>query len=400
MKKIKISILVILAIMLNVNVFSQGVGINDDGLQPDSRAILDVKSTTKGVLLPRMTDVQRDALHQNVAEGMLIYNISTHELEIFYNNAWWPLSMGTPIPAAVPPLVTTEAVSCLAANTVTLNGTVNPNSRSANVSFEYGTTTNYGQTVAASQNPVNGNTPTNLLANLTQLSSNTTYHYRIVATNAGGTAVGSDMTFKTLYSDAPSVTDIDGNVYPTVKIGNQIWMAENLRVTKYNNGDPIPWVTVGWCNIGYGVFTYYGNNEAYKSTYGAFYNWYAVNDSRSICPTGWHIPSSAEWMTLLNTLGGYNVAGGQMKAIDGWAQPNVGATNSSGFNAQPAGYLVPGWSSYNEFFEPGISTMWWSRYSPCCYNTDYYSLWYNYNSAPTGNSHPWYYGHSVRCVKD
>jgi len=136
--------------------------------------------------------------------------------------------------------------------------------------------------------------------------------------------------------------DYDGNVYQTIKIGNQWWMAENLKVTHYRNGEVIPNVTdnTAWSNLTTGAYCEYDNNSANVETYGRMYNWYAVNDSRNIAPTGWHVPTDAEWQTLINYLGGDVVAGGKMKetGITHWSSPNTGATNESGFTALPGGY--------------------------------------------------------------
>jgi uncharacterized protein (TIGR02145 family) len=138
--------------------------------------------------------------------------------------------------------------------------------------------------------------------------------------------------------------DIDGNIYETVKIGTQIWMAENLKTSHYRNGSAIKeiednttWANIekagastpGWC--------YYNGTAINNPTYGKLYNWYAVNDSRHLCPTGWHVPTDVEFQLLSNDLGGDEVAGGKMKATTLWTAPNTGADNSSGFSALPAG---------------------------------------------------------------
>ncbi|MBK9327803.1 MAG: fibrobacter succinogenes major paralogous domain-containing protein [Sphingobacteriales bacterium] len=140
--------------------------------------------------------------------------------------------------------------------------------------------------------------------------------------------------------DGPStVTDIDGNVYNVVKIGNQCWMKENLKTTRYNDGSAIPTglSNTAWEATTNGAYAIYDNNAANNTTYGKLYNWYAVNTGK-LAPAGWHVPTDAEWTTLTTYLGGVRVAGGPMKATTLWASPNVGATNSSGFTGLPAGY--------------------------------------------------------------
>ena len=138
------------------------------------------------------------------------------------------------------------------------------------------------------------------------------------------------------------MTDIDGNTYQTVKIGNQWWIAENLNVTHYQNGDAIPNVTdsAAWWGLTSGAYCNYNNDAANVAVYGRLYNWYAVHDSRNIAPAGWHVPSDAEWQTLVDYLGGDPVAGGKMKeaGTTHWISPNTGATNESGFSGLPGGY--------------------------------------------------------------
>ena len=151
----------------------------------------------------------------------------------------------------------------------------------------------------------------------------------------------SVITTKTVVTPSNTVTDIDGNVYHTVKIGTQVWMVENLKTTKYNDGTPIPLVTANssWAILTTPGYCFYNNDaNVNKATYGAMYNWYIVNTGK-LCPAGWHVPIDAEWTTLTNYLGSENAAGGKLKefGISHWVTPNDGTTNSSGFTALPAG---------------------------------------------------------------
>jgi uncharacterized protein (TIGR02145 family) len=116
-------------------------------------------------------------------------------------------------------------------------------------------------------------------------------------------------------SSSGTVTDIDGNVYQTVTLGGQVWMAENLKVTRYRNGDPIPCVNdaSAWSGLSTGAYCHYNNDFNNAAIYGRLYNWYAVSDSRNIAPGGWHVPTDTEWQTLVDLLGGSSVAGGKMK---------------------------------------------------------------------------------------
>lgn len=141
--------------------------------------------------------------------------------------------------------------------------------------------------------------------------------------------------------ESPTVTDIDGNVYRTVQIGAQCWMAENLRTTTYAYGDPILNITnnLGWTQLTNGTWAHYENNVSFENPYGKLYNWYAVADPRNVCPSGWHVPTDAEWTVLSDYLGGQGVAGGKMKSVGTqyWLDPNTGATNESGFSGLPGG---------------------------------------------------------------
>ncbi len=150
------------------------------------------------------------------------------------------------------------------------------------------------------------------------------------------TIVNNGLNFET-----GSLTDIDGNSYRTVKIGDQWWMADNLNVKHYRNGDPIPNV-IGddaWITTTEGAYCFYNDNSNYAGMFGALYNWYAVSDERKIAPEGWHVPTDEEWNTLINYLGGENVAGGKMKEEGNgyWKSPNTGASNESGFSALAGG---------------------------------------------------------------
>lgn len=252
-----------------------------------------------------------------------------------------------------PPTTTTGAASLVASTTATLAGTVNANSLSTTVSFEYGLTTSYGSTASATPSLVTGTSATSVSANLTGLTPSTTYHFRVKAVSTGGTSYGSDGSFTT--SAAPTtVTDYDGNIYNVVTIGTQDWMQSNLKTTKYNDGASIPysyyadyWI---WRDLTSPAYT------IYNSVYGAFYNWYATSSTSNVCPTGWHVPTNDEWTILTDYLGGVDIAGGKLKeaGFDHWASPNTDATNESGFTALCAGLKIGNGSLY------GLIAGWWS----------------------------------------
>jgi uncharacterized protein (TIGR02145 family) len=196
-----------------------------------------------------------------------------------------------------------------------------------------------------------------------------------------------------------TVTDIDGNVYQTVQIGTQVWIKENLKTTRYRNGDLIPTnlSDTDWENATTGACDIYDNKPENDKTYGKLYNWYAVIDSRNLCPVGWHIPSDAEWTTLENFLGGDGIAGGKMKAVSNlWQSPNKAATNESGFSGLPGGCRGNDVSSYDAIGGYGY---WWS-------STEYSTAdaWYRYLNYNGGSSDRLDYnkrnGFSVRCLRD
>jgi uncharacterized protein (TIGR02145 family) len=161
-----------------------------------------------------------------------------------------------------------------------------------------------------------------------------------------------------------NVSDVDGNTYKTVKIGTQIWMAENLKTSKYNDGTTIPNITdnTQWQNITTGAWAYYNNDAANNAKYGKLYNWYAVskttNGNKNVCPTGWHVPTDAEWYVLTDYLGGQDVAGGKLKEVGttNWNSPNTESTNTSLFTGLPGGGRDDG-RSYDGI---GYVGSWWS----------------------------------------
>ena len=197
-----------------------------------------------------------------------------------------------------------------------------------------------------------------------------------------------------------TVTDIDGNVYETVQIGEQLWMAENLKVTKYNNGDEIPTghSDSDWSNLSTGAYSVYDDNSSNADIYGKLYNWYTVDDSRGVCPEGWHVPSDNEYTVLTDYLGGESVAGGKMKeaGYEHWNSPNTGATNGSGFTGLPAGYRYSHSGSYDSM---GYSGYFWSSSEYSSLSAWRQALGYDYSNVYLGD---WYRrnGYSIRCLKD
>jgi uncharacterized protein (TIGR02145 family) len=192
------------------------------------------------------------------------------------------------------------------------------------------------------------------------------------------------------------VSDIDGNTYKTVIIGKQEWMAENLNVEHYRNGDPIPQIQdkEEWANLTTGAWCYYENNSENGVIYGKLYNWYAVMDPRGLAPEGWHIPDDEEWNTIINLLGGAGTAGKEMKSSSGWIEGGNG-TNSSGFSGLPGGYR-----NHDGYFSNiGKNGIFWSS---TAFNEK--SAWFrNLIGSISDVYRPNYFfvnGLSIRCVKD
>jgi uncharacterized protein (TIGR02145 family) len=213
--------------------------------------------------------------------------------------------------------------------------------------------------------------------------------------------VDSVIFYKPTIGNLTTVIDFDGNVYNTVTIGTQVWMAENLKTTKYNDGTAIPNVTgaTAWCTHTTGAYCDYNNTQGNSNTYGKLYNYYTVVDAHKLCPTGWHVPSDTEWTTLTDYLGGENVAGGKLKEIGTthWTTPNSAADNTTGFTALPGGYR-----SYDvrfSFGSVGDFGYWWSAAdsyvaSVYCRSIYYLDSFLFRSGADKEN------GFSVRCVRD
>ena len=199
-----------------------------------------------------------------------------------------------------------------------------------------------------------------------------------------------------------SVTDYSGNVYRTITIGTQTWMAENLRTTRYRNGDSIPEVTgnQAWKSLQSHAYCNYENTTDLDkiATFGRLYNWFAVSDSRNLAPAGWHVATDADWTTFTTYLGNESIAGGKLKetGTSHWISPNTGASNSSGFTVLPGGRRE---YTDGSFINLGTDGFWWTN---SAYNPDY--SWYRYlhydvTNVYRANFHK-QYGFSVRCVRD
>lgn len=293
------------------------------------------------------------------------------------------------------PTVSTSDITAITVNSAVSGGNVTDNGGAE--------VTARGVCWSNSQNPTISSNKTNdgsgngsFVSNITGLSSSTTYYVRAYATNNEGTGYGNEQSFT---SNGIAVQDIDGNYYNTVIIGPQTWMKENLKSTRYNDGSSIPNITdnTSWENLSYGAYCWYDNDQSsYKSTYGALYNWYAVNTGK-LCPTGWHVPNENEWSALINYLGGTGIAGGKLKETGTihWNPPNTGATNESGFSARGSGYRSYG----GAFTAIGQTGAWWSATENDASSAGTRGLRSDSQSVDAyinGKIH----GFSVRCIKN
>jgi uncharacterized protein (TIGR02145 family) len=225
---------------------------------------------------------------------------------------------------------------------------------------------------------------------MSNLEAGTVYFVRAYATNSSGTGYGEVVYFAT------SAQDVDGNIYHTVIIGHQLWMLENLRATRYKNGDPLYKALnrSDWSirNNSAGAYCSYNYDDTNAPVYGMLYNSMATIDTRDICPEGWHLPTMEDWHELRDHLGGNEVAGGKMKeaGTDHWLTL-TDASNSSGFTGLPAGSC-----HYDEFSGMGTHTYFWSNpdeETTVALLTEYESLVYMPNNPPTT-------GMSIRCIRD
>ena len=212
-----------------------------------------------------------------------------------------------------------------------------------------------------------------------------------------------DPVFAPTSGYGPDIYDIDQHTIKTVYIGTQQWMAENLTVTRYNDGTTITYITdnAQWQSNISGAWAYYNNDAANNAKYGKLYNWYAVspttNGNKNVCPTGWHVPSDAEWTVLTDYLGGESVAGSNMKEVGttSWNNPNTNATNTSLFTGLPGGCR----GSDGNYGRIGSYGFWWSSTE---LNTN--DAWDRYLNTSYGNAyrdnHSKEVGLSVRCLRD
>lgn len=303
------------------------------------------------------------------------------------------------------PAITTTVASTVTSTTASSGG---------NVTSDGGTTvsargvcwsTSTNPTIALTTKTLDAGTTGTYTSSLTGLTASTTYFVRAYATNSVGTVYGNEVSFTT---NPTTVTDIDGNTYPVVQIGSQVWMAENLKTTKYRDGTSISNITdnTAWTGLSLGAFCWYDNNITNKNVYGGLYNYYSIIDSRGLCPLNWHIPTDSEFKILEMSLGMSQEQadaadwrgtdqGTQLKSTTGWSSGGSG-NNSSGFNALPGGYRYHDGGYFYLSIQYGY---WWSASEFDLNNAWYRVLIYNTPQVVRVNQDK-RRGLSIRCVKD
>ncbi len=286
-----------------------------------------------------------------------------------------------------------------------------------------------GVTWSRSENPIildsktmDGRGAGTFRSNLTGLQPNKIYYVRSYAINRHGTGYGNQVSFRTAGWDheTGTVTDIDGNEYQTVKIGDQWWMAENLKVSKYRNGDDIPDIDnfIEWRSLSTGAWSNYNNDSYHDETYGKLYNWYTVDDERGLCPAGWHVPGDEAWKQLEMYLGMLQEEsdkishsrgtdeGDKMKSIrtepdphprwdKPWEYSYVEATDESGFSGLPGGIR----QHYGHFRNIGRDGNWWSSTEFSDNDAWYRAMYFNHRWV-SRSSYDKRSGYSVRCLRD
>lgn len=305
------------------------------------------------------------------------------------------------------PSVGIGSATMIGQNWATMEGSVKPNGLETIVTFEYGTTEELGNSIRANPDTLEENTYTIVSGALTGLDTDTQYYYRVKAVNSEGTVFGGDTLFTTLKTSEnylafnPAITygtltDIEGNIYKTVQIGSQTWMAENLRTLKLNDGVDIPYseTAIEWNPLETASYCWINSDT---SVYGALYNWYTVSSGK-LCPEGWSVPSDQDWTDLTDYLGGQAEAGKLLKETGTrhWLTSSVNITNDSGFTALPGGYR----NQNGTFGNVTQSGYFWTSTEDSENGTAFFrSMYYGYSNVDksSGNLKS---GFSVRCIMD
>ncbi|MDP2724187.1 MAG: FISUMP domain-containing protein [Bacteroidales bacterium] len=380
MEKSKILLLSLLISLVHVALAQ--VAINSDGSAPDESAMLDVKSTTGGLLLPRLTNVERDAIISPAA-GLVIFNTDEEALQVYNGSSWKYLSLGSCVPQQ-PSIIT---------------GNDYPDCNQTGVTYsiaEVSYASSYNWTVPVDAIIVSGQGATNVTIDFGVTSGNVSV--RTENTCGESEYTNLEITIREFLCGDQYEDSRDSQIYNTISIGSQCWFVENLNIgiridapnSQTDNG-----TIEKYC---------FNNDDTNCTVYGGLYQWdemmeYVPSGAgvQGICPDGWHIPYDGEWTSLSDFLGGASVAGGKMKESGyvHWNSPNTDATNSSGFTGLPGGFRRPtGWSSmglagYFSSSNESSSTQVWTR-----------NLYYENAQLTPFNGYLKKEGLSVRCLKN
>lgn len=309
------------------------------------------------------------------------------------------------------PVITSTQPINITASTAVSGGTISSDRGNAIIAKGVVWSTSPAPTVALTTKTNDGSGMGSFTSNISGLQPSTSYYIRAYATNSAGTGYGNEFLITTPLNTTHScgatnihnnllsygmMSDQDGNLYKTIKIGTQTWMAENLKVSRYQNGDIISEVKdpQQWRSLTTGATCWYNNDSVSNSCpYGRLYNYYVVIDSRKVCPTGWRIPNNSDWSLLINTLGGTSLAGGEMKSTGSlvWASPNTGASNNSGFSAVAGG--LRRWDGVSFDHLRGFALIW-----SASLNT-YYDISSTTTAIRPFSTEPGN-GLSIRCIKE
>lgn len=379
----------VLSLLLFNNVYSQNKSVGIGTTNPHASAALEIASNNKGLLPPRMTYAERNAI-VNPARGLIIYCIdcsNNGELQYFDGLGWRSMNIGlASIPANLPAILTKPIIN-IGQNSAIGGGNISSDGGSP-VLYRGVCWDTLSQPTLNNQKSNDGFGSGEYLSNLIGLLPNKKYYVRAYAINSIGTVFGSETSFTT------------DTIFSGINIGSQTWAGRNLDVVTYRNGDSIPQITdpLQWSNMTTGAWCWYNNDSSLSNggTYGRLYNWYAVNDPRGLAPSGWHIPTDAEWSNLETYLG-RDWASGALKetGFSHWASPNNYASNVTGFTALPGGMR-----DFNGVFRnKGTQACWWSSNA---YNL--YFSWYRSINNTYSNIDRYYYyktcGFSIRCLRD
>ncbi|MEI6020537.1 MAG: fibrobacter succinogenes major paralogous domain-containing protein [Bacteroidota bacterium] len=306
----------------------------------------------------------------------------------------------------IEPQVTTNTASVLNYSMASIGGSVNASGYpilEVGICFD----TQKNPDITKRKTYTSGTTNFNLT--ITALNEKTVYYYKAYAKFSFGTYYGAERTFTTgaapiplvVFTNTGTVSDYDGNVYKTITIGNKTWMAENLHVQTYNDGSTIPSYysnASAWPNLVTGAYGYYNNNFSYVTNYGFLYNYFTIEDARGLAPAGWHIPTDAEWLSLISLLNNANpsysfTAIQQLYSTSAWSNLNCSINNYSNMKLMPAGFR----SIQGADADMGYSTAYWTMDNSGAYAS---IMYFDNNCFLMSTSKYKNCGYSIRCVKD